>query len=71
LEYEFIVVYKPNKTHVVVNVLSISPNSSKPLGVSNQNVDMSLFFIEHICMQKVKTYLETSQMLETPNLAQK
>ncbi len=27
LEYEFIVVYKPSKTHVVVDVLSKSPNS--------------------------------------------
>jgi len=33
LEYEFIVVYKPNKTHVVVDALSKLSDNSKPLGV--------------------------------------
>ncbi len=28
LKYEFTIVYKPSRTHVVVNVLSILPNSS-------------------------------------------
>jgi hypothetical protein len=35
LEYEFIVVYKPSRTHVVANVLSRLLDSSKPLGVLN------------------------------------
>jgi len=34
-------------------------------------MDMSLFFIEPIWMQEMKTYLETNQMLETLNLTQK
>jgi hypothetical protein len=34
-EYEFIVIYKPGKTHVVVNVLSRLLDSSKTLGVPN------------------------------------
>jgi len=33
LEYEFIVIYKLGRTHVVVDFLSKLPNSSKPLGV--------------------------------------
>jgi hypothetical protein len=33
LEYEFTVVNKPIKTHVVVDVLSKLPNNSKPLSV--------------------------------------
>jgi hypothetical protein len=33
LEYEFTIVYKLGKTHVVVDVLSKLPYSSKPLGV--------------------------------------
>jgi hypothetical protein len=33
LDYEFAIVYKPNTTHVVDNVLSRLPNNSKPLGV--------------------------------------
>jgi hypothetical protein len=33
LEYEFIVVYKPGRTHVVADVLSRLPDSLEPLGV--------------------------------------
>jgi hypothetical protein len=46
LEYEFIVIYKPSKTHVVTYVLSRLLNSSKPLGVLDQIVDASLFSID-------------------------
>ncbi len=35
LKYEFIVVYEPSRTHVVVNVLSKLPICSEPLGVLN------------------------------------
>ncbi len=44
LEYEFIVVYKPGRTHA--NALSRLLNILKPLGVPNQTMDMSLFSIE-------------------------
>jgi hypothetical protein len=71
LEYEFIVVYKPSRTHVVVDVLSRLPYSSKPLGVLDQIADASLLFIEPIWMQEMKSYLETGQMLENLNLVQK
>jgi hypothetical protein len=50
LEYEFIVVYKHGKINVVANVLSRLPNGSKPLGVLDQIVDASLFFIKPIWM---------------------
>jgi hypothetical protein len=39
LEDELIVVYKLGKTHVVANVLSKLPYSSKPLGVPNYTID--------------------------------
>jgi hypothetical protein len=68
LEYEFIVVYKPSKTHVVIDVLSRLPDSSEPLGVPNQTMDMSLFYVKPVWMQEVKTYIETDQMPETLNL---
>jgi hypothetical protein len=58
LEYEFTIVYKLGRTHVVPNALSILPNSSKPLGVPNQIMYMSLFFVELIWMQEMKTYLK-------------
>ncbi len=35
LEYEFTIVYKLGRTHVVVDVLFGLPNNSKPLGVPN------------------------------------
>jgi hypothetical protein len=35
LEYEFTIVYKVGRTHVVVDVLFGLPNNSKPLGVPN------------------------------------
>jgi hypothetical protein len=34
-KYEFIVIYKPSKIHVVVDVLSKLPNNSEILGVPN------------------------------------
>jgi hypothetical protein len=52
IKYEFKIVYKPSRTHLVVNVLSILLNNSKPLGVPNQTMDASLFFVEPIWMQE-------------------
>ncbi len=43
---------------MVVDVLSKLPNSSKPLGVLDQIVDASLFFVKPIRMQEMKNYLE-------------
>jgi hypothetical protein len=71
LECEFTVLYKLGRTHVVANVLSIWPDSLVPLGVSYQTMDSKIFFIKHIWMQKVKTYLEMGQMSKTLNLALK
>jgi hypothetical protein len=59
LEYEFIVIYKPNKTHVVIDALSKLLDSSKPLGILHQTMDASLFFVEPIWMQEIKSYRET------------
>jgi hypothetical protein len=50
LEYEFTIIYKPGRTHVVVDALSRLPNSLKLLGLPNQTVDASLFFVEPIWM---------------------
>jgi hypothetical protein len=50
LEYEFIIVYKLGKTHVVVDVLSRLLDNSKPLGVPNQIMNASLFYVQPIWM---------------------
>jgi hypothetical protein len=60
LEYEFTIVYKLGRTHVIVDVLSRLLDSSEPLGVPNQMMDVSLFFVKLTWMQEVKTYLETN-----------
>jgi hypothetical protein len=62
LECEFIVVYKPNRTHVFIDTLSKLPNSLEPLGLLDQTMNASIFSIESIWMKEVKTYLKTSQM---------
>jgi hypothetical protein len=65
LDYEFIVVYKLGRTHVVADVLSILSNSLETLGVPDQTMNASLFSIKPIRMQEVKSYLKTIEMLET------
>jgi hypothetical protein len=50
LEYEFIIIYKPRRTHVIVDVFSKLPNSSKSLGITNWTIDASLFSIKPIWM---------------------
>jgi len=46
LEYDFTVVYKLGKTHVVAKALSRLLNIIEPIGVSNQSTYASLFYIE-------------------------
>jgi hypothetical protein len=60
LKYEFITIYKFGKTLVVINDLSRLLDSLEALGVPNQIVHASLFYVETIWMQEVKSYLETS-----------
>jgi hypothetical protein len=45
LEFEFTLVYKLGRTHVVVDVLSRLLDNLEPLGVPNQIVDASLFSV--------------------------
>jgi hypothetical protein len=59
LEYEFTVVYKPNKIHVVVDDLFKLPDISKPLGILNHIVDASLFYVEPIWTHEEISYLKT------------
>jgi hypothetical protein len=59
LEYEFTIVYKLGRTHVVANALSKLLDGLKPLGVLDQIVDASLFSIKPLWMQEVNSYLKT------------
>jgi hypothetical protein len=59
LEYDFIVVYKLGKTHVVTNVLFRLPKVTQPSGVLEQTTNVSLFFIEPEWLNDVKMFLQT------------
>jgi hypothetical protein len=43
-EYDFRVVYKPSRIHVVANALSRLSNGTKPIGVLDQTTNASLFY---------------------------
>jgi hypothetical protein len=43
-KYDFTVMYKLDKTHVVVDALSGLLDSIKPIDVPNQTIDVSLFY---------------------------
>ncbi len=56
LKYDFIIVYKLSRIHVITNALSRLPNSTKPLGVFHQTIDASLFYIRHEVLNDVKNF---------------
>jgi hypothetical protein len=62
LEYDFIVMYKPRKTHVVVDALSRLPNIIEPTGVLNQTTYANLFYIGPKWSNDVKEYLKTCKL---------
>jgi hypothetical protein len=56
--YDFIMVYKPSKTHVVADALSRLLDSTKPIVVPNQTSYASLFYIGHDWLNDVKEFLK-------------
>jgi hypothetical protein len=62
LEYDFIVVFKLGKTHVVVDALSRLPNIIEPTCVLNQTTYASLFYIEHEWLKDVKEFLRIEEI---------
>jgi hypothetical protein len=44
LKYDFTIMYKLRKTHVVIDALSRFPNIIKPTSVHDQTIDASLFY---------------------------
>ncbi len=57
LEYHFTIVYKPNRTHVVVDILSRLPNTTKPTRVPNQSINASLFYTKLKWLNDVKKFM--------------
>ncbi len=56
LEYDFTIVYKPGRTHVVTYVFSRLPNTIKPTRMSYQTIDASLFYTKPQWMNDVKYF---------------
>jgi hypothetical protein len=55
-------VYKPSRTHVVVDALSRLPNSTKPIVVPNQTMNVSLFYTWLEWLNDVTEFYKTGQI---------
>ncbi len=44
LEYDFTMVYKPGRIHVIADALSKLPNIIKPISVHDKTIDANLFY---------------------------
>ncbi len=59
LKYDFTIVYKLGKTHVVVNALLRLLDSIEPTSVPDQTIDANLFYIRCEWLNDVKEFLKT------------
>jgi hypothetical protein len=57
LKYDFIVIYKPGRTHVVTNALLRLPDIIEPIGVLDQTIDANLFYTGPEWLNDVKEFL--------------
>jgi hypothetical protein len=60
-EYDFIVMYKLGKIHVVANAFSRLLNNTKPTSVFDQNTYASLFYRRLEWLNDVKEFLKIGQ----------
>jgi hypothetical protein len=58
-EYDFTVVYKLSRIHVVANALSRLSDNIEPTSVLNQTINASLFYIGPEWLNDVKEFFET------------
>ncbi len=56
VEYDFTIVYKPCKTHVVVDAFSRLSDSIEPVGVPDQTTYATLFYIKLEWLNDVKDF---------------
>ncbi len=57
LEYEFIIVYKPGHTHVLVDALFRLLDIIEPIGAFDKTIDAALFMLQLEWLEEVKNYL--------------
>ncbi len=71
LEYNFIVLYKPNRIHVIIDALSRLLSSTKPTSLPNQTIDANLFYTWLEWLNDVKEFLKIGQLEGTLLVQQK
>jgi hypothetical protein len=54
--------YKPSRTHVIVNVLLRLPNTIKPIGINNQTIEACLFYAKLKWLNDVNFFLRSWQI---------
>jgi hypothetical protein len=57
LQYDFKIIYKPGRSHLMADALSRLPNQTKPIGVPNQTCDVHLFILQPKWLHNVYEYL--------------
>jgi hypothetical protein len=65
LKYDFTIVCKPSKTHVVVNALLRLLDITKPIGVHDQTTNASLFYRKPKWLKDVKEFLRIRHIEST------
>ncbi len=50
LEYDFKIVYKPNKSHLMVDALNRLPHQTKHITVLDQTCDAHMFNLQPKCL---------------------
>ncbi len=71
LKYDFTIVYKPGKTHVVVNELLILLNITEPIGVLDQTTNASLFYKNLKWLKDLTFFLRIRHIESTLSIQQK
>jgi hypothetical protein len=62
LEYDFIVVYKASRTHVVVDAFSRLLDIIEPTSVFDQTTNASLFYTKPKWLKDLKDFLKIGQI---------
>jgi hypothetical protein len=62
LEYDFKIVYKPSRSHLMADALSRLPNQVELVGVPNQTTNVHMFTLHIDWLQNVYDYLLEGMM---------
>ncbi len=57
MDYDFKIVYKPSRSHLMVDALSRLHNQTKHVGIPYQTCDAHMFTLQHEWLQSMYEYL--------------